>query len=52
MDYEKTKKPGILPKTTVKSKNKRQQMLRENEHQLPSSARGNRNEFFSGFKDD
>merc|ERR1712198_65601 len=39
MDYNKTKKPGILPKTAVKNKGKKQQMLRENEHQLPSSAR-------------
>jgi len=52
MDYNKTKKPGILPKTAVKNKGKKQQMLRENEHQLPSSARTNRTEFFSGFKDD
>jgi len=52
MDYNKTKKPGILPKNAIKSKSKKLQALREDEHQLPSSSRGNRAEFFSGFKED
>lgn len=52
MDYNKQKKPGILPKSTVRSKSKKQNLLREAEHQLPSSSRGNKKEFFSGFKDD
>jgi len=52
MDYEKQKKPGILPKTAIRSKSKKQQLLREAEHQLPSSSRGNKKEFFSGFKED
>jgi len=52
MDYEKQKKPGILPKTAIRSKSKKQQLLREAEHQLPSSSRGNKKEFFSGFKND
>jgi len=52
MDYNKQKKPGVLPKTAVRSKSKKQQLLRENEHQLPSSSRSNKKEFFSGFKDD
>jgi len=52
MDYEKQKKPGILPKTAIRSKSKKQQLLREAEHQLPSSSRGNKREFFSGFKED
>ena len=42
MKYDKTKKPGILPKNAVKSKAKKQQAMREDEHQLPSSSRGNR----------
>ena len=33
MDYNKQKKPGILPKTAIRSK--KQQMLRETEHRLP-----------------
>jgi len=52
MDYDKQKKPGILPKTAIRSKSKKQQLLREAEHQLPSSSRGNKKEFFSGFKED
>ena len=52
MDYNKARKPGILPKSTIKSKAKKQQLLRENEHQLPSSSRGNRKEFFSGFEEE
>jgi len=52
MDYNKQKKPGILPKTAVRSKSKKQLHLREAEHQLPSSSRGNKKEFFSGFKED
>ena len=50
MDYNKQKKPGILPKTAVRSKSKKQQQLREAEDQLPSSSRGNKKELFSGFK--
>jgi len=49
MDYNKQKRPGILP---VRSKSKKQQQLREAKHQLPSSSRGNKKEFLSGFKDD
>jgi len=52
MDYEKTKKPGVLAKTVIKSKSKKLQALRESEHQLPSSSRTNKKEFFSGFKED
>ena len=52
MDYNNQKKPGILLKTAVRSKSKKQQQLREAEHQLPSSSRGNKKEFFNGFKDD
>ena len=29
MEYDKTKKPGILPKNAVKSKAKKQQAMRE-----------------------
>ena len=52
MDYNKTKKPGILPKTAFRSKSKKQQLMKESEHQLPSSSRSNVKEFFSGFKED
>jgi len=52
MDYNKQKKPGVLPKTAIRSKSKKLQLLKEAEHQLPSSSRGNKKEFFSGFKDD
>eukprot|EP00092_Neocalanus_flemingeri_P023196 GFUD01025153.1.p1 GENE.GFUD01025153.1~~GFUD01025153.1.p1 ORF type:complete len:471 (-),score=144.87 GFUD01025153.1:1127-2539(-) len=52
MDYDKQKKPGILPKTTIRSKSKKLNQLRETEHQLPSSSRTNKKEFFSGFKED
>lgn len=48
MDYNKTKKPGVLPKTAFRSKSKKQQLLKESEHQLPSSSRSNVKEFFSG----
>ena len=34
MDYNKQKKPGILPKTAVRSKSKKQNLLREAEHQI------------------
>ena len=37
---------------TYKSQAKKQQAMREDEHQLPSKSRGNRAEFFSGFKED
>lgn len=52
MDYNKTKKPGVLPKTAFRSKSKKQQLMKESEHQLPSSSRSNVKEFFSGFKQD
>jgi len=52
MDYNKTKKPGVLPKTAFRSKSKKQQLLKESEHQLPSSSRSNVKEFFSGFSQD
>ena len=52
MDYNKQKKPGILTKTAVRSKSKKQLHLREAEHRLPSSSHGNKKEFFSGFKED
>jgi len=52
MDYNKQRKPGILSKTVVRSKSKKRNELKEVEHQLPSSSRGNKKEFFSGFKDD
>jgi len=51
MDYEKTKKPGILPKTVIRSKSKKTTAHREAEHQLPSSGRSNKADFFSGFKE-
>ena len=35
MDYNKQKKPGILPKTAIRSK--KQRMFRETEHRLPIS---------------
>jgi len=52
MDYNRQKKPGILPKSAVRSKSKKQLHLREAEHQLPSSSRANKKEFFSGFQDE
>lgn len=51
MDYDKTKKPTILPKSAVRSKGKKLAAARETEHQLPSSGRTNKAEFFSGFKE-
>jgi WD40 repeat protein len=51
MDYDKTKKPTILPKSQVRSKSKMLSLARETEHQLPSSGRANKAEFFSGFKE-
>ena len=38
MDYNNQKKPGILLKTAVRSKSKKQQQLREAEHQLPMNS--------------
>jgi len=52
MDYNKTKKPGVLPKTAFRSKSRKQQLMKESEHQLPSSSRSNVKEFFSGFSQD
>jgi len=52
MDYNKQRKPGVLAKNVVRSKSKKRNELREVEHQLPSSSRGNKKEFFSGFKED
>jgi len=51
MDYDKTKKPGILSKTVIRNRNKKQAAAREAEHQLPSSGRSNKADFFSGFKE-
>jgi len=51
MDYEKTKKPGILSKSVIRSKNKKLTAAKEAEHQLPSSGRSNKADFFSGFKE-
>lgn len=51
MDYDKTKKPTILPKSALRCKGKRLAAARETEHQLPSSGRTNKAEFFSGFKE-
>ena len=50
MDYDKTKKPLILPKSQVRSKSKKLAAAREVEHQLPSSGRANKAEFFQGLK--
>ena len=50
MDYDKTKKPLILPKSQIRSKSKKLAAAREVEHQLPSSGRSNKAEFFQGLK--
>ena len=52
MDYDKTKikKSLILPKSQVRSKSKKLAAAREVEHQLPSSGRANKAEFFQGLK--
>merc|ERR1719320_1648461 len=50
MDYDKTKKPLVLPKSMVRSKSKKLAAAREVEHQLPSSGRSNKAEFFQGLK--
>ena len=52
MDYDKTKKPTILPKSVVRSNSKKLALAKETEPQLASSGRGNKAEFFSGFKED
>ena len=52
MDYDKTKKPTILPKSVVRSKSKKLALAKETEHQLPSSGRGmckQDDRFLSGF---
>ena len=49
MDYDKTKSL-ILPKSQVRSKSKKLAAAREVEHQLPSSGRANKAEFFQGLK--
>jgi len=52
MDYEKTRKPGSLQaKQAVKSKSKKMAQAREVEHQLPSSSRNNKADFFAGLKE-
>jgi len=51
MDYDKTKKPTILPKSTIRGKTKKLALAKETEHQLPSSGRSNKAEFFGGFKE-
>ena len=50
MDYEKTRKPVILPKCVIRSKSKKLALAKEEEHQLPSSGRDNKRDFFSGLK--
>ena len=52
MDYDKTKKPLILPKSVVRSKSRKLAQAKETEHQLPSSGRTNKAEFFQGLKPD
>jgi len=52
MDYDKTKKPLILPKSVVRSKSRKLAQAKETEHQLPSSGRNNKAEFFQGLKPD
>ena len=47
MDYDKTKKPFLEPKgIKVRRKDNKMQRAKESEHQLPSSNRGNRKDFF------
>ena len=53
MEYQKTKKPYLQPKkigkgTKTRRKDAKMLQAREIEHQLPSSKRGNRKEFFKG----
>jgi len=52
MDYDKTRKPVLQhTKATVRRKSAKLAAAREDEHQLPSSSRQNRADFFKGFKD-
>jgi len=52
MDYDKTRKPqNQHTKTAVRRKSAKLAAAREDEHQLPSSSRQNRADFFKGFKD-
>ena len=53
MDYKKTRKPYLQPKGNIKvrRKNFKQKQAQEVEHQLPSSKRGNRRDFFQSLED-
>jgi len=52
MDYEKKRKPQIQNKNVGPKKRKLAEAVgRESEHQLPSSGRQNKKDFFSGFKE-
>ena len=47
MDYDKTKKPFLDQKgVKMRRKDNKMQRAKESEHQLPSSNRGNRKDFF------
>eukprot|EP00088_Acartia_fossae_P043225 TRINITY_DN4550_c0_g1_i5.p1 TRINITY_DN4550_c0_g1~~TRINITY_DN4550_c0_g1_i5.p1 ORF type:complete len:490 (-),score=137.15 TRINITY_DN4550_c0_g1_i5:1909-3378(-) len=51
MDYEKKRKPIVQKSQVVKKRKLAEAVARETEHQLPSSGRVNKKEFFQGFKD-
>lgn len=46
MDYKKSKKPFLHKKGKMRRKDHKMVMARESEHQLPSSRRCNKREFF------
>ena len=53
MDYKKTQKPFKQPSKNMKMKRKanKQGLSQEKEHQLPSSKRSNRKDFFTALSE-
>jgi hypothetical protein len=51
MDYNKTKKPYHQQKGKLRRKGNKMQQALELEHQLPSSYRGNKKDFFKDLDD-
>jgi len=52
MDYDKTRKPmGLQAKSAIKRKSAKLAVAREHEHQLPSSSRQNKADFFKDLKE-
>ena len=52
MEYDRRPKPFRQQKIKIRRKENKMQRAKEIEHQLPSSNRGNRKDFFKGLDDE